>query len=156
MEIHITDHPNGGKMLSLEGMLNEDSEKSLQNTFENLKNVKKITINFSKIKGINSLGVRVWVVFLRTLEEKREVFFEECTQDIIMQINMIPSFLGKGKITSFFVNYICEKCDKIEKRTIAMKDLKAGEIPSPPQCENDSCDMVTEELEEEYFVFLRR
>ena len=105
-----------GKIVSLIGVINEDSELSFKNLFQELKDDKKITFNFSQVKSINSLGVRAWVSFLRSLEDGKTILFSECTTDIIMQINMIPSFLGKASVSSFFVNYICEVCNKEEKK----------------------------------------
>ncbi len=111
MEYSIVDQDDG-KIVSLVGLINEDSELSFKNLFLELKEGKKITFNFSQIKSINSLGVRAWVSFLRSLEEGRVILFSECTTDIIMQINMIPSFLGNATVASFYVNYVCEVCNK--------------------------------------------
>jgi hypothetical protein len=145
-----------GKIISLVGLINEDSELSFKNLLLELKDVKKVGFNFSKVKSINSLGVRAWVSFLRSIEEGRILSFYECTPDIIMQINMIPSFLGKATVMSFYVNYICETCHKEEKKIIETARLEQKSIPKAPKCDKENCDMQTEELEDEYFVFLMR
>jgi hypothetical protein len=138
------------------GLINEDSELTFQHILAEIKEEKKVIFNFSQVKSINSLGVRAWVSFLRVVEEKGEVVFAECTADVIMQINMIPSFLGKGKVESFYVNYVCEICNKEEKKLVLTKDLAPKTIPPSPLCTTEDCGMQTEELEEEYFVFLTR
>ncbi|WP_186647304.1 hypothetical protein [Fluviispira vulneris] len=145
-----------GKMITLMGLINEDSEMTFKDLFLELKDVKKVGFNFSQVKSINSLGVRAWVSFLRSIEEGRNLIFYECTPDVIMQINMIPSFLGKASVASFFVNYICEVCNKEEKKLIETSSLPPKTIPNAPKCESDECGMQTEELEDEYFVFLKR
>jgi anti-anti-sigma regulatory factor len=145
-----------GKIVSLVGVINEDSEHSFKNLSLELEEGKKIIFNFSQVKSINSLGVRAWVSFLRSLEEGRTILFTECTTDIIMQINMIPSFLGKATVASFYVNYICEICNKEEKKLFETASLPLKTIPPAPKCESDDCGMQTEELEDEYFVFLMR
>ncbi|APJ04430.1 hypothetical protein [Silvanigrella aquatica] len=145
-----------GKIVSLVGVINEDSELSFKNLYSELKESKKLTFNFAQVKSINSLGVRAWVSFLRSLEEGRKIFFTECTTDIIMQINMIPSFLGKATVASFYVNYVCETCNKEEKKLFETASLSPKTIPPAPKCELDDCGMQTEELEDEYFVFLLR
>ncbi|RDB36214.1 hypothetical protein [Spirobacillus cienkowskii] len=145
-----------GKMVNLVGVINEDSELSFKNLSAELKEEKKINFNFSQVKSINSLGVRAWVSFLRSLEEGRSIVFSECPPDIIMQINMIPSFLGKATISSFYVNYICETCNKEEKKLFETSTLPPKTYPPVPKCENGDCGMQTEELEDEYFVFLMR
>ncbi|MES2614957.1 MAG: hypothetical protein V4591_06050 [Bdellovibrionota bacterium] len=155
MEYSLSQIPEG-RVVSLMGLINEDSELTFQHIFSEIKDEKKIIFNFSQAKSINSLGVRAWVSFLRRLEENKEIVFAECTGDVIMQINMIPSFLGKGKVESFFVNYICEICSKEEKKLILTKDVPPKSVPLPPICGAEDCGIQTEELEEEYFVFLTR
>lgn len=155
MEYSIVQQDDG-KNVSLVGVINEDSEISFKNLFSELKEAKKIIFNFSQVKSINSLGVRTWVSFLRSLEEGKKILFTECTTDIIMQINMIPSFLGKASVSSFYVNYICEVCNKEEKKLFETATLAPKTYPTAPKCENDDCAMQTEELEDEYFVFLMR
>jgi anti-anti-sigma regulatory factor len=149
-------HAADGRLVTLMGPINEDSDLIFQHIYTEIKDEKKIIFNFSKIKSINSLGVRAWVSFLRSCEENKEIIFAECTSDVIMQINMIPSFLGKGKVDSFFVNYVCEICNKEEKQLIMTKDIPSKSIPVIPLCLTQDCGMQTEELEEEYFVFLTR
>ncbi len=73
-----------------------------------------------------------------------------------MQINMIPSFLGSAKIDSYYVNYVCEVCNIEDKRLFLSKDVPPKTIPPPPLCSAEDCGIQTEELEEEYFVFLTR
>lgn len=155
VEYSISQIPEG-KLVSLMGLINEDAELTFQQIKSEIKEEKKVVFNFSQIKSINSLGVRTWVSFLRSVEENREIVFAECTSDVIMQINMIPSFLGKGKVESFFVNYVCEICSKEEKKLVLTKDLPAHSIPAVPVCSAEDCGLQSEELEEEYFVFLTR
>jgi hypothetical protein len=100
--------------------------------------------------------VRAWVGFLRTVEEGRQILFCECTPDVIMQVNMIPSFLGNARVESFYVNYVCDICNKTDKKMLYVKDIPSKLHPEIPRCEAEDCGLQTEELEEEYFVFLTR
>ena len=155
MEFSIASQDDG-KVVSLVGVINEDSELSFKNLFLELKESSKITFNFAQVKSINSLGVRAWVSFLRSLEEGRTIAFIECTTDVIMQINMIPSFLGKASVASFYVSYVCDVCNKEEKKLFETASLAPKTIPQAPKCAQDDCGMQTEELEDEYFVFIMR
>jgi len=143
---------------SLNGAINEDAEVVLQEIASSIKEKpgKDIIFHFSGVKTINSLGVRAWVQFVRSIEEHGTLFFEECTPDVIMQINMIPSFAGKASIVSFYTNYVCERCDLTKSVLIYTKDLPEGEMPSLKVCDECQDPMETEELEEEYFAFLVR
>lgn len=70
----------------------------------------KVIINFAKIKYVNSLGIRHWINFISLFQEGKEVIFEECTQDLMMQINMLPAFQGDCKVASFSLLYECDSC----------------------------------------------
>jgi ABC-type transporter Mla MlaB component len=141
----------------LSGVINEDASLLLKQLQSEVSSEQKLRFNFARVKTINSLGVRAWVTFLRAIDDGgREIFFAECVPDVIMQINMIPSFQSKAKIESFYVNYISPETDKSHAILIYSKDLKEGQIPPPPKCPDSGELMETEELEEEYFAFLDR
>ena len=94
------------------------------------------------------------MTFLRgAAEGGRDIIFKECTPDVIMQVNMIPSFAGNAKIESFYCNYICETCDNTETVLLEVEKLPKNELPTSYGCECGA-EMVTEELEDEYFAFL--
>ncbi len=154
MDFRITVKDGGWKQIAIMGAINEDSELALKNILADLAGVSKITFNFAQTTTINSLGVRAWVQFLRSVEEGRTVVFEQCSPDVISQINMIPSFSGKADITSFYTNYICESCNKTEKILLEKKNLAPKQIPEKAKCPSCSSEMETEELEDEYFAFL--
>ena len=71
----------------------------------------RVTIDLSGVQSINSVGVRVWINFMSSFRESHEIILQKCPPDIIMQINMIPNFLGAGKIESFLSPYFCSNCD---------------------------------------------
>lgn len=71
----------------------------------------RVTLDLSGVQSINSIGVRVWINFMNSFRESHEIILQKCPPDIIMQINMSPSFLGAGKIESFLSPYFCSNCD---------------------------------------------
>jgi len=157
LDTNIEEH-NGVHWVTLSGVINEDAEGPLKKLIEGLEGATTVCFNFRDVKSVNSLGVRAWVTFLRGVDGAagRRVYFYECIPDIIMQINMIPSFLGKASIASFYVNYISPATNKTHKVLIDTKDLEPKTIPSAPNCPDTGTPMETEELEEEYFAFLLR
>lgn len=156
MEYRISLMEDGTPLVALVGPINEDAELSLQNLTHELGEAKTVTFNFALVKSINSLGVRAWVNFMRGVSEGRSLNFVECVPDVIMQINMIPSFQNKAAIRSFFTNYVCESCDATRRVLIQTSALPPKSIPAPQNCQNCGQTMETEELEEEYFAFLLR
>lgn len=157
MQYVVQEH-NGAHWVTLTGVINEDSEIPLKQVAQELEQSKMVIFNFKDVKSVNSLGVRAWVTFLRAIDSVagRTIYFAECIPDIIMQINMIPSFLGKASILSFYVNYVSTATNKTHRVLIETKDLPPQTIPSAPNCPDTGTPMETEELEEEYFAFLMR
>lgn len=156
LEYVVTQHDAQSCSVKLSGLINEDAELTLQAIASEINPFKKVLFNFSGVKTINSLGVRAWVMFVRLIEERREIWFDECTPDVIMQINMIPSFQGKAKVRSFFTNYVCTKCNANHTFLIDASKLAPKALPTAPACPNCKSEMETEELEDEYFAFLTR
>lgn len=105
---------NNVAVLKLSGRIDEDA------SFEKLKKAEEpIIINFRNVTAIDSLGVRNWVNFLKSISGK-EIYFEECPPVIVRQMNMIPNFVGDARVMSVFIRYVCEKCEK-EKMTLVMR-----------------------------------
>ena len=155
MNYSLDKGPNSA-LVALSGFINEDSDMVLKRICQELQGSSNVSFSFAQVKAINSLGVRAWVTFLREVEEGRNISYLECVPDIIMQINMIPSFQGKARIESFFVNYVSPTTEKTFTFLLETKNIPAGQMPSPPPCPESGEPMETEELEEEYFAFLAR
>lgn len=116
----------------------------------------RIVLDLSGIQSINSVGVRVWINFMSTFRESHEVILQKCTPDIIMQINMIPNFLGGGQIESFLSPYFCSNCDlnflAEFSTSIPFKELlDTIENQNCKQC-GQSCEC--EEITSEFISFL--
>ena len=156
MDYRISQKEDGYTHIQLIGAMNEDAELALQHIASDIKEVTKTLFNFAQTTSVNSLGVRAWVQFLRGIGEGREITFEECSPDVIMQINMIPNFQSKATILSFFTNYVCEQCNATQKTLIDRRQLPAKTMPPKQKCQACSEEMETEELEDEYFAFLMR
>lgn len=138
------------------GNLNEDAEVILSDLKTDLD--RDIIFNFHEVTMINSCGVRAWINFFREVTENKEVVFEHCTPVVVGQINMIPNFLGHGKITSVYADFACDSCGATELRLYE----KGKNLPDNPEevvTENIACkacggELEMEELEEEFFAFL--
>lgn len=156
LEYQITPQGKGAVTLTLAGVINEDAELAFQRINDELVEAKAagVVVDFDKVSGINSLGVRGWVQFLRTIEPGRKVLFARCPPIIVMQINMIPSFLDKATVTSFYANYICPACGETKTALLETTKIPKGTLPEPPKCPKTGDVMETEELEDEYFAFL--
>lgn len=117
-----------------------------------------IVFNFKNVSTVNSCGVRSWINFMRELQKSdRTIVFEECVPEVVMQINMIPSFKGKAFIKSVYGSVTCDACgheDKLlfesGKNLPTSPDQGIGEVT----CSQCKAPMQLEEVEEEYFAFV--
>lgn len=158
VEIHLRPVSPTETKVAFQGPINEESDHKLRVLAEQLKPFQKITFDFEGIASVDSLGVRSWVQFLRSLRTSgRQIHFSRCNADVVSQINMIPSFAEGAVIDSFLVNYICPSCEKSAKAVVETGKVPKGTHPSAPQCPHcRKAAMETEELEDEYFAFLDR
>lgn len=137
------------------GPINEEAEVHLNRILGGLG--PKVKINFKQVSMVNSCGVRSWVNFMRDAEVDREIIYSECTSEIVMQINMIPSFRGKSEIESVYGSFICDDCGHSENRLFEQgKNMPASEDEEieAVSCIKCGSEMEMEELEEEFFAFI--
>lgn len=156
--LNITNNINGWDKIDYVGPINEEAEVHLSTILSKNTVGSKCIINFQQVEFVNSCGVRAWVNFMREFEKNREIIFEKCIPEIVIQINMIPSFKGNAKIKSVFGPYTCPSCghkqlqlleDGVDFNTVE-KSITLREV----KCEK--CNTISEldELEDEFFGFL--
>ena len=110
MEMTFTIERKGDRdKVNFAGDINEDAEVHLNGIVSALG--PKVTFNLRGVLTVNSCGVRAWINFMREAEKNRDIIFEECTPEIVSQINMIPNFKGSARIKSVYAGYACESCE---------------------------------------------
>lgn len=156
MEISIDIQQKGGyEVVTYSGPINEESEVHLAKLASGLGS--KVILNLSHVEYVNSCGVRGWINFMRELQKGREIIFEECTSEVVMQINMIPSFRGNAKVKSVYATFSCDSCG--QQTNILFEDGKNLPDPDDIDVDSPSCgkcgeDMEMLEIEDEFFAFL--
>lgn len=137
------------------GAINEDSEVHLPPLLQSLG--QKVIVNFRQVENVNSCGVRAWITFMRDLEKGRSIIFEECTPEIVSQINMIPNFKGKADVQSIYGGYTCPNCGNQQNHLFVKgKNLPTSAGDGAEEVKCSKCGNATEldELEEEFFAWL--
>lgn len=147
---------NGWDQVSYTGPIDTEAEVHLSQLYPKLGN--QVVFNFKHVSSVNSCGVRSWINFMRDLQKsQRTVVFEECTSEIVMQMNMIPSFKGNASIRSVFGAYVCDTCGHEEDMLFESgKNLptEPDQGLPPKACSKCESEMQLEEIEEEFFAFL--
>ena len=152
--------PRGSKeaVVNLTGTIDENSGKILADLHSKLSAITTCHFDFLGVEAINSLGIRTWINFLRSFEEGRSLLFEECTPDVVNQINMIPRFLGGAAVTSFHARYYCPDCDYEQQQRFDVSQGYDAIVESSQNLQCDSCKvpLELEGDEDVYFDFLRK
>lgn len=148
---HVTD---GVDHLDCQGPLDENVAGILAKWQQTVG--KRCVIRLRNVDWVNSSGVRTWALFMRTFVEGRELSFDECSQAIMQQVNLVPSFLPVGSIRSFVVPYACASCRTKEDVLAATLEArsKGTAALTPPLCSKCGLAMECEESLEEYLSFL--
>ncbi len=139
----------------LAGIINEDSEVTLTSLVAQLP--PKVVFNFRRVDSINSCGVRAWIGFIRQAAGGREVAFEECTPEIVSQINMIPNFRGNSRVLSVYASYTCGQCNnqrnELYQEGRNLPKSLGGQL-EPVKCEKCGGAMEMDEIEDEFFAWI--
>ena len=110
MQVNVQVTQEGGfDHIHYNGPINEDAEVHLTGLLNQVG--PNCVFNFRDVTMVNSCGVRAWINFMREFEKGRKIEFSECTPEVVLQINMIPSFKGQAKINSVYGQYSCGKCN---------------------------------------------
>ncbi len=135
--------------LNLKGELDEDYVLDPNEIGNQVSN--KCIINFKEVESINSCGVRTWINFLREFETNRDIIFQECSPEIVDQIDMIPSFKGSAVVESAYANMACSNCS-FEKKFLFTKEQieQDSEALSKVTCEKCGSDMEIETFEDDF------
>ena len=152
IQVQVT-QKNGADEVVYNGPINEDAEVHLSPLVKQLGG--HCVFNFKNVEFINSCGVRAWINFMREAEKGRTIEFQECTPEIVLQINMIPSFKGNASVKSVYGGYGCSSCGNKQKELFVDGQNMPSDGNYPEvKCKKcgSACEM--EELEDEFFAFV--
>jgi DNA-binding response OmpR family regulator len=87
-------------------------------------------------RGMNSVGIRLWLMWLKELATKRHFIrfeFENVQPAILQQASMIQGIIpDTGSINSFYLNYWCEANDSEKKfKFVRGKDYSTSKMRVP-------------------------
>ncbi|MCB0364592.1 MAG: hypothetical protein H6624_08815 [Bdellovibrionaceae bacterium] len=131
---------------------------------EELGSLTELTIDFEKVTFINSVGVKTWLDWIKSLPESMILHFTNCTPLIVNQLNQVTGFIpANGTIESFFIPYICDECGH-EDRVLAKREVDfdwpaqstPARISAPDSiaCSKCRAQMEMDMLPSKFFAFL--
>ncbi len=157
LEIHeSSDSQPDALLVTLKGAMDETAGKSLSALHDHAK--KHVIFDFLQVEYVNSLGIRNWINFIRHFQEGRQILYRECSPDIVMQMNMMPSFQGGGKIESFYASYECQSCGNDGRLRFETKLDRERLEQALDECLCESCQksVEIEEDKDSFLIFLDR
>ncbi len=125
-----------------------------------------LTIDLAQVHHVNSMGVRLWVNWVKTLPKVASAIrFRNCPRVVVQQLNVLKGFLpGNSLIDSLMVPFYCQNCeqeseylakrgeDYLEKNADQDAHVKMQlDRPCPTCGEIESADIIPEN----YFKFLK-
>ena len=118
-----------------------------------------VVLDTDGVTFVNSVGMREWMRFVRTIRDLGAVITLERVADVLMtQINMIPDLARNVTVASFHAQYVCPGCgaeaapivDAIANAA-ALKRLQAPKLP----CEECGAAMELGDFPERYLSIFR-
>ena len=97
-------------LVAFRGAVDEQSSAVLNELLARL-NATQVVLDMEAVEYFNSLGIRAWAHFVKSLVVGRVVSYEKCPPDFINQINMMPLLAESIAILSFSSEFICPNCN---------------------------------------------
>lgn len=126
---------------------------------------KKVIIDLARIVSLNSLGIRNWVFWIRSIPDSIRVEFTNSPRVVVDQLNVLQGFKPMDAVvTSFELPYFCDACGFESALMLHRgKDYSEGTADVREQitfkssipCTKCGEDMEIDVLEKKYFHFLK-
>ena len=126
------EHLDDETRIILVGLIDETAEPLMTRALSDLR--RKVRIDFEGVTRINSYGVGLMMRGLSAIPNHHTVEFERCSEALVDQFQML-NFSGFGRITSFYVRFLCERCQRETSRLIVVKrdiTVVKGEVETLP------------------------
>ncbi|MCB9556319.1 MAG: hypothetical protein H6707_09475 [Deltaproteobacteria bacterium] len=133
--------------LTFSGHINEHSDFSQAGALSG-----RVVFDLEQVQRVNSSGVLLWVRFLQGLTDLEELVFVRCSMAIVVQMNLMPEFMGTARVDSFFAPYVCERTGESDLRLLQVAEL--DDLMLPPTYEGEDGVYELDDLPDRYFAFL--
>jgi anti-anti-sigma regulatory factor len=153
---------DGELILEISGMIDENSTFADVSVPESM----PLVLDLSGIERLNSMGLMVWLEWMKTLGRKRMIKLRKCPPPVVDQISILRGFVPLGGVVeSVQVPYVCGSCQN-EELVLAVRghdyveetaDRKEGlTVPVTKACPKCQEEMEIDVVPAKYFAFLRK
>lgn len=147
-------HGTGWTALRLDGVI--DEHNGLEHVLDTARDAIVLLVDLGGVRRINSVGVRDWVLWLRSARARfPTVVLYDCPPAIVNEINLVRNFAEGAVVTTFQAPYFCDRCGLESVRTLdALAMVRAGERSAPAApCGKPACANALDDADESYFAF---
>jgi len=111
-----------------------------------------------EVRRINSTGVKNWIKYFQIAGSRvTKIRLAECSIALVEQINQIVNFTCGAEVESIFVPFACKGCKSELVGLFTCEDLKRRNLVPPVlKCSKCGGEAVFDDIEDEYFAFLKR
>jgi hypothetical protein len=151
----VSPEPDGTLLVTFQGDFREHTD--LSRLIPRLTG--RVVFDMSRVRYINSAGVRHWVRFVRGLTAVESYRFVRCSVAFVTQVSMVPEAVGRGVVESVMVPFACDDCELEEERLVQTAVL-CGQGSWPPELPTFMCprcggELVFDDVPARYFAFLQ-
>jgi hypothetical protein len=133
----------GGTRITLRGEIDESSD--LLKLAEELSG--PVTLDMGGIRRVNSAGILLWQRFIAAVKDKvSPLVLERCSPQVVVQVSIVPGFLGPATVASAYAVYYCPKCSKDVMRLIDFSRDRSDQLDAPLLCDTCNQPMTIDEL----------
>lgn len=111
-------------LVAFSGAVSEKAPLVLNELLTRL-NATKVLLDMEGVEYFNSLGIRAWAHFVKSLVEGRTVSYANCPPDFINQVNMMPLLTDSIEILSFSSEFVCPDCHHSQRDSFDATKSKA-------------------------------
>ena len=124
MKHEVTPHDAMLTMVSLDGDIDADVADVLRQIDKDV-TTKRLVLDCTKVRKINSIGIKGWLEGLGYLVIEHDISFVHCQQAFLDMAMMVPNFTRGRPILSFFAIWGCEECRRDNILLIEVADGQA-------------------------------
>jgi hypothetical protein len=138
------------KMISIKSIAEDFSLKA-----EDFKDLTEINFDFSDLKKINSLGLRSFIVFLKSIPASTKITYHHCSPHFVHMLNIVDGLLPTNvEIKSLVIPYFCPTCQNDYNFEISAPFQKSI-LNEERHCPEDQAKLEFFYSENTFFKFLK-
>lgn len=113
----------------------------------------QLIINLAGLTFINSLGIRIWIRWIKSIKADKGIVLVNCSPPFVRQMSILQSFIPEGvTVKDIFVPYYCENCNREDRKLINV-EIALQAVPNEIPCTKCNGSMELGIIKNSYFKF---